>query len=178
MLRYADRTTILLCVCPSGQKKVRKPFAGVDVISLWVGRELALVCNSSGWRMVGEKTHGRWGDPMVGAAPGDARSTPAAAPTLVWTSHHPYTHLTIPLPACPCQSMCSFLFTFSTVSPLAWSFTCPNCPNYLVASHLIFHLGILNSDPRLILRSFFLQKAFQHKINFLKFKQTIFSHYL
>ena len=58
MLRYADRTTILLCVCPSGQKKVRKPFAGVDVISLWVGRELALVCNSSGWRMVGEETHG------------------------------------------------------------------------------------------------------------------------
>ena len=58
MLRNADRTTILLCVCPSGQKKVRKPFAGVDVISLWVGGELALVCNSSGWRMVGEKTHG------------------------------------------------------------------------------------------------------------------------
>ena len=58
MLRNADRTTILLCVCPSGQKKVRKPFAGVDVISLWVGGELALVCNSSGWRMVGEETHG------------------------------------------------------------------------------------------------------------------------
>ena len=58
MLRYADRTTILLCVCPSGQKKVRKPFSGVDVISLWVGRELALVCNSSGWRIVGEETHG------------------------------------------------------------------------------------------------------------------------
>ena len=66
MLRYADRTTILLCVCPSGQKKVRKPFAGVDVISLWVGRELALVCNSSGWRIVGEEIRWWVRRPIVG----------------------------------------------------------------------------------------------------------------
>ena len=166
MLRYADRTTILLCVCPLSKwaeesTKTLCWCGTVDVISLWVGRELALVCNSSGWRMVGEETHGGWGDPMVGAAPGDARSTPAAAPTLVWTSHHPYTHPNIPLPAClvPACMCAPFLFIFWTVSPLAWSFTCPNCPNYLGASNLIFHLGILNSDPQLLLRSFFFTKG-------------------
>ena len=64
MLRYADRTTILLCVCPSGQKKVRKPFSGVDVISLWVGGNWlwSATAVGGGWWVrrptVGEET--RW----------------------------------------------------------------------------------------------------------------------
>ena len=91
-------------------------------------------------------------------------------PPSLHPSYHPPTCLCLPAWMCA-----SFLFTFSTVSPLAWSFTCPNCPNYLVASHLIFHLGILNSDPELF-EIFFLQKGFQHKIKFLKFMFfTLFS---
>ena len=68
-------------------------------------------------------------------------SEPATILTPILTS--PY----LPVPASMCAS---FLFTFSTVSPLAHFFTYPNCPNYLVASSLIFHLGMMNSNPELI----------------------------
>ena len=175
MLRYADRTTILLCVCPSGQKKVRKPFSGVDVISLWVGGELALVCNSSGWRMVGEETHGGWGDPMVGAAPGDARSTPAAAPTLVWTSHHPYTHPNIPLPACACLHVCFLLVYLFNCFSVGLVFYLSQLPKLSGCVQLNFSFGYIEFRSWAFW-DLFLQKGFQHKIKFLKFMFfTLFS---
>ena len=61
----------------------------------------------------------------------------------------------LPVPASMCAS---FLFTFSTVSLLVCSFTCPNSPNYLGASNLIIHLGVLNSDPELIEVLFFFKQ--------------------
>ena len=110
MLRYADRTTILLCVCPSGQKKVRKPFSGVDVISLWVGRELALVCNSSGWRMVGEETRWWVRRPDGGCCPRRCQVNSCCCsnaglnqPPSLHPSYHPPTCLCLPacvLPSC------------------------------------------------------------------------------
>jgi len=111
---------------------------------------------------------------MVGAAPGDARSTPAAAPTLA----EPATILTpiLPSPYLPVPaSMCaSFLFTFSTVSLLVCSFTCPNSPNYLGASNLIIHLGVLNSDPELIeVLFFFTKRAISKKIFSVKTKGSV-----
>ena len=68
----------------------------------------------------------------------------------------------LPVPASMCAS---FLFTFSTVSLLVCSFTCPNSPNYLGASNLIIHLGVLNSDPELI-EAFFLQKGLSASLCF------------
>ena len=105
MLRYADRTTILLCVCPSGQKKVRKPFSGMDVVSLWVGGELALVCNSSGWRMVGEETRWWVRRPDGGCCPRRCQVNSCCCsnaglnqPPSLHPSYHPPTCL--PLPEC------------------------------------------------------------------------------
>ena len=164
MLRNADRTTILLCVCPSGQS---------TKTLLWCGCDFTV----GGWRTgFGLQQQwvedGGWGDPRWVRRP-DGGCCPRRCqvnscccsnaglnqPPSLHPSYHPPTCLCLPAWMCA-----SFLFTFSSVSPLAWSFTFPNCPNYLVASHLIFHLGILNSDPELF-EIFFYKRAFNTKLN-------------
>ena len=170
MLRNADRTTILLCVCPSGQKKVRKPFAGVDVISLWVGGELALVCNSSGWRMVGEET--RWWV-LPQAMPGQLLlllqrwSEPATILTPILPS--PY----LPMPAC--LNVCFLLVYLFKCFSVGLVFYFSQLPKLSGCVSPNFSFGYIEFRSWAFW-DLFLQKGFQHKIKFLKFMFfTLFS---
>ena len=114
MLRYADRTTILLCVCPSGQKKVRKPFAGVE---LWMWFHCGWVENwlwsatavGGGWWVrrptVGEETRWWVRRPDGGCCPRRCQVNSCCCsnaglnqPPSLHPSYHPPTCL--PLPEC------------------------------------------------------------------------------